>query len=191
MDLKGALREQFHAGLSMLADCVDSCPPELWNSGEKVRTYWRIAWHAVYFTHLYLLQGEEDFHRSISSWPAAVKALLVPNSEQDRSDIEPYELPPNTDAPSKEVTLEYIAFVDSQVDSIIDSLDLERSDTGFFWYPNMSKISHELLNLRHLQGHVGQLSELLNGAGIDTVWVSKANSFTAHREIRERNSQSS
>ena len=38
----------------------------------------------------------------------------------------------------------------------------------------MSKLSHELMNLRHTQGHVGQLSELLMARGIDTDWTSKA-----------------
>lgn len=38
----------------------------------------------------------------------------------------------------------------------------------------MSKLSHELMNLRHTQGHVGQLSELLMARGIDTDWISKS-----------------
>jgi hypothetical protein len=38
----------------------------------------------------------------------------------------------------------------------------------------MGKLSHQILNLRHLQGHVGQLSELLMARGIDIDWVSKA-----------------
>jgi hypothetical protein len=29
------------------------------------------------------------------------------------------------------------------------------------------------MNLRHLQGHVGQLSELLMAKGIDTDWICK------------------
>jgi hypothetical protein len=38
----------------------------------------------------------------------------------------------------------------------------------------MSKLSHELMNLRHTQGHVGQLSELLMARGIDTGWVARS-----------------
>ena len=41
------------------------------------------------------------------------------------------------------------------------------------WYPGMAKLSHELMNLRHLQGHVGQLSELLLARGIETDWIGK------------------
>ncbi len=38
----------------------------------------------------------------------------------------------------------------------------------------MSKLSHQLMNLRHRQGHIGQLSELLMARGIDTDWVAKS-----------------
>lgn len=38
----------------------------------------------------------------------------------------------------------------------------------------MSKLSHELMSLRHIQGHVGQLSELLMRDDIDTDWIGKA-----------------
>ncbi len=51
---------------------------------------------------------------------------------------------------------------------------LAAGETGFSWYPSMSKLSHELMNLRHLQGHVGQLSELLMAHGIDTDWVARS-----------------
>jgi hypothetical protein len=68
---------------------------------------------------------------------------------------------------------DYIRFVDSLVNTTLDQLDLEADDTGFSWYPNMSKLSHQRLNLRHLQGHVGQLSERLMAHGIDTDWIAK------------------
>ncbi len=37
------------------------------------------------------------------------------------------------------------------------------------------------MSLRHIQGHVGQLSELLMAHGIDTDWVSKADSYARPR----------
>jgi hypothetical protein len=37
----------------------------------------------------------------------------------------------------------------------------------------MTKLSHQIMNVRHIQGHVGQLSELLMQRGIDTDWVSR------------------
>ncbi len=52
-------------------------------------------------------------------------------------------------------------------------MDLDSDSTGFSWYPNMTKLSHELMNLRHIQGHVGQLSELLMARGIDVNWIGR------------------
>ena len=63
--------------------------------------------------------------------------------------------------------------MDSILDPTVDALDLEAQETGIPWYKDMSKLSHELLTLRHLQGHVGQLSELLMARGIDTDWIGK------------------
>ena len=59
------------------------------------------------------------------------------------------------------------------IDPTVDQLDLASDETGFSWYKNMSKLSHQLMNLRHMQGHVGQLSELLMARGIDTDWVAQ------------------
>ncbi len=56
----------------------------------------------------------------------------------------------------------------------VDHLDLAAGETGFSWYKNMGKLSHQLMNLRHIQGHVGQLSELLMAKGIDTDWVARS-----------------
>jgi hypothetical protein len=43
MELRRALKEQYHAGLKMLAECVEKCPESIWFEGEHPRTFWRIA----------------------------------------------------------------------------------------------------------------------------------------------------
>ncbi|WP_144241120.1 hypothetical protein [Fimbriimonas ginsengisoli] len=90
-------------------------------------------------------------------------------------EIEPYELAPGTEPCQPAEVLEYVRFVDGLIDGTVDDLDLESQESGFSWYPNISKLSHQLMNLRHLQGHVGQLSELLLQHGVDTNWVAKVN----------------
>jgi hypothetical protein len=88
--------------------------------------------------------------------------------------VEPYELPEGVTPLTRQEVRDYIAYIQGLIDSTIDQLDLDSDETGFPWYPNMSKLSHELMNLRHIQGHVGQLSELLMMRGIDTDWVVKS-----------------
>jgi hypothetical protein len=165
MDIKTALIEQNRAALAMLADCVRLCPDDLWMAGEPAwRAYWRIAFHAAYFAHLYLGQNQT----ACGPWancPTAYQSLW--------GDEEPYELSVDIEPMTQESTLDYIAFIDNLVASTVEALDLDSDDTGFPWYPNMSKLSHELMSLRHLQGHIGQLSELLMTRGIDTEWIGK------------------
>ena len=47
MELRTALKEQYHAGLTMLRQCVEQCPDDLWTSGAHPRPFWRIAFHAA------------------------------------------------------------------------------------------------------------------------------------------------
>lgn len=177
--IREALHEQFSAGLAMLRACIGACPDDLWTTEfpcppdedrTLTRTFERIAFHTVYFTHLYLGQGEAAFHRPVG--------LAVYDREANAGmwtppwATEPYELSADVPAHSKLAILHYLAFVEELLPRTIDELDLAASGSGFHWYPNIGKLSHELLNLRHLQGHVGQLTELLMARGVDVDWVS-------------------
>ena|SRR5579885_3535052 len=177
MDIRTAMKEQYHAGLAMLAQCVEKCPDDLWEHtlsietderGLCIRSFWRIALHAAYFTHLYMGQGEDAFQ----PWPGRRK------DEHEAMwkapwDIEAFEMPENTTPYSKQEISDYISYIDSIVNDTVDGLDLDTANSGFFWYKTTEKLSHELMNLRHVQGHVGQLSELLMARGIDIRWVGK------------------
>ncbi|MBC7529634.1 MAG: hypothetical protein H7308_19070 [Chthonomonadaceae bacterium] len=169
MEIRQALKEQYHAGLAMLAECVEKCPEEGWLEGEHPRPFWRIAFHAAFYTHLYLGQNEEAF----SPWPSR-KEGIHPGLWHPPFEVEPYELPERAETYQMGEMLSYIRFVDALIDPAVDQLDLDSEETGFSWYKGMSKLSHQLLNLRHLQGHVGQLSELLMAKGSDLAWVSKS-----------------
>jgi hypothetical protein len=110
-----------------------------------------IAFHAPFFTHLYLGQSESAF-QLWPDCPTEYQSLWNGAAYEHRADMEPM---------TQSSTLDYIAFLDSIVAPTVEALDLDSDETGFPWYPDMSKLSHELMSLRHLQGHVGQLSELL------------------------------
>jgi hypothetical protein len=169
MELRQALKEQYHAGLAMLAECVATCPEGMWLEGKQPRAFWRIAFHAAFYTHLYLGQNEQAFQ----PWPGRREGIHARLWEEP-AEAEPYELPEGAAVYRRGEILDYLRFVDGLVDSTVDRLDLDSGETGFSWYPNMSKLSHQLMNLRHIQGHVGQLSELLMARGIDTDWVSRS-----------------
>jgi len=174
MDLRQALKEQYHGGLAMLAECVEKCPEDLWLEGAPPRTFWRIAFHAAFYTQLYLGQDEAAF----VSWPGRREGIHA-RLWQDPDEAGAPELPAGSPSYGRSEMLEYVRWVDSLVDPTVDGLDLDSDETGFPWYPNMGKLSHELMNLRHLQGHVGQLSEMLLARGVDTGWVAKARALGA------------
>lgn len=166
MEIKQALKDQFRASLRMLAQCVERCPDDLWTQGEYPRYYWRIAFHAIFFTHVGIAQDEASY----VPWPdrpGKHEAMFL-----DPAHIEPYELPDGAELFTKEETLAYISHVDAILDESIDRLDLDTDESGYRWYPKMSKMSNVLMNLRHIEGHVGQLSELLMARGVDIDWVS-------------------
>ena len=169
MEIRQALEEQYHAGLMMLAECLEKCPEGMWCAGEHPRTFWRIAFHAAFFTHLYLGQNEEAFQ----PWPGR-KEGIHHGLWHRPWEVEPYELPEGAEIYRQNEILDYIRFIDTLVSPIVGHLDLASDETGFSWYKNMSKLSHQIMNLRHLQGHVGQLSELLMAQGIDIDWIGKS-----------------
>jgi hypothetical protein len=166
--LRQALKGQYHAGLAMLADCVEKCPEEMWLDGKHPRTFFRIVFHAAFGTHVGMGQNEAAFQ--LQPWPRR-RAGIHPGLWEDPAYVEPYELPEGAECYGRNEMLDYIRFVDTLVDPTVDQLDLDADDTGFSWYQNMSKLSQQLMNLRHLQGHVGQLSERLMAKGIDTDWI--------------------
>jgi hypothetical protein len=52
-------------------------------------------------------------------------------------------------------------------------MDLAAPTCGFPWYP-MSKLEHQIVNIRHIQHHAGSLSTRLRlKAGILIAWVGK------------------
>ena len=150
----------------MLRQCIELCPDDMWTAGKPPREYWRIAFHTVFFTQLYMGQDEAAFQK----WPGREHAGH-PQLWEDPANVEPYELSEDAKPYSKEELLAYLAFVDQLVDPICDTLDLDTDESGFPWYENTPKLAHELMNLRHIQGHVGQLSELLMMRDIDIDWA--------------------
>ena len=161
MDIRFALKRQYHAGLAMLSDCVEKATDEVWVAGTHPRNFWRIAYHAVFFTHLYLGQTVDDFH----PWAKNRKTAHDLFNNENPPVVEPYR---------KDEVLGYIELVDGMIDETVDNLDLDSETTGIPWYKDMGKLEHQILNIRHLQSHVGQLSELLMMHGIDgNYWITK------------------
>ena len=168
-DLRAILKSQYHAAFGMLKQAVEQCPDGLWLSGEHPNAFWHVAYHAAFVTYLYLHPDFEGFH----PWPNHREGYQflgpVPGNPQLRPKIEePY---------SKAQIMEFVQLCDGAVDGDLDKLDLGAPESGFPWY-KMSKLEHQLVNIRHLQHHAAQLADRLRrvaGVGIDWVGGKSSN----------------
>ena len=142
----------------MLRDAVESCPDHLWDSGKPPRQFWRLAYHTLFFTHLYLEVRADSFQAWSKHRPE------VEDAELERLDAAPY---------SKAELLEYFEIVDGRVDPQIEKMDLASPECGIPWY-KMPKLDHQIMNIRHVQEHAGQLRDRLLEAGVDQKWIGKA-----------------
>lgn len=165
VEVRSALKGQYHAALAMLRQAIERCPEGVWLSGEHPRSVWRIAYHALFYAHFYLQSDAESFrswdgHRDEAQFLEATP--WPPNS------------PPKTVAPyTQQELLEYWRICDGMIDEGVDRLDLEAAACGFPWY-DMPKLDHQMMNVRHIQQHAGQLAEICIQAGVDVDWIGKA-----------------
>jgi len=162
MDIQSVIQSQYHASLEMLAQVVEKCPPDLWNREEDKNRFWRLAYHALFYTHLYLSSSDEDFipwekHRekyhNMGPAPEPPHEVFQPETPYTKAEI-----------------LEYHQFLKDKVDGLVDAVDLH-AESGFYWLP-FSKLELQLYNLRHLMQHVGELGERLgHSANLEVDWV--------------------
>ncbi len=162
MDVNAALKGQYHAALAMLKQAIERCPEDVWLSGEHPRTVWRIASHALLFTHFYLKPGVEGFQ----PWEGHREEC----ESLERMPWPPHDMPRVVEPYTKAEMLEYWLAVDGMIDAGVDRLDLDAPECGFPWY-RMPKLDHQILNIRHTQEHAAQIAEHCRLAGVDVDWV--------------------
>ena len=61
MDFAAIISSQYLASLEMLKQTITRCPESIWNSPADKTKFWHIAYHALFYTHLYLQDTEKDF----------------------------------------------------------------------------------------------------------------------------------
>jgi hypothetical protein len=165
MDYQAIIRSQYQAALGMLQQAVNKCPDALWDHADDKTKFWHIAYHALFYTHLYLHKTEAEFtpwakHRHEYHFMGP-----LPWPQHRRPNIgEPY--------PKTEI-LEYVDFCRQQVEQKVPALDFA-APSGFDWLP-MNKFELQIYTIRHLQQHTGELMERLGSrADIEVDWIGTA-----------------
>ena len=160
--LQSIISSQFDATLTMLEQTLTRCPDRLWSAGAGENRFWHVAYHALFYTHLYLQPMAEEF----TPWAKHKEGIQY---------LGPTPWPPHTPPPvdepySKDDLLAYLAFCRREAGEQTAHLD-PTAPSGFDWLP-MDKTELQFYSIRHLQHHVGELSTLLLvHAGIEIDWV--------------------
>jgi hypothetical protein len=164
--VKEVIWSQYQAAFSMLEQAIRQCPDEMWDTEEASNRFWHVAYHALFYTHLYLAPTEAEF----LPWAKWRKDYHVMGKRSwppfDKVEIdEPYV---------REDILEYLDFCRAQVTEQVPRLKLD-GESGFGWLP-MNKLELQMYNIRHLQQHTGELCERLwvhAQKGVDWVGMQK------------------
>lgn len=165
MNYHAVIRSQYWATLAMLQQAIEKCPDALWNQADDKAKSWHIAYHGLFYTHLYL-------HPTA----AAFKPWANHRAEYEFMGPIPWQggrLPQIGEPYQKAELLDYIEFCRQHIDAYLPTLDLA-APSGFDWLP-MTKFELQLYSIRHLQQHIGELMERLGSqAGISVDWIGMA-----------------
>ena len=62
MDIRSALKSQYHGALKTLEEVIEKCPEAMWNDpADGAARFWRVAYHTLFYTHFYLHQDQALF----------------------------------------------------------------------------------------------------------------------------------
>jgi len=139
----------------MLRTAIRRCPDDLWTArGNHANPFWWIAYHTLFYTHLYLQPNNRVFHPWEHHQPG-----IHHMDKPMRGSRRPY---------TNAEVLAYWSLCRSMVDDAVDALDLTNPQSGFSWY-KVPKMEHQIVNIRHIQYHQAQLADRLRvatGAGV-------------------------
>lgn len=153
---------QYWASLEMLKEVVLACPEDFWHSIGYHNRYWHVAYHTLYYAHLYVHASETDFKPWSKHKPDSQFLGPRPWAPND-----PVVLP----APySKEEVMEFHEFCCKEVVARVPAVSLDVG-SGFHWLP-FNRLELHFYNIRHIQHHTGQLADRLrNTLNIATPWI--------------------
>jgi hypothetical protein len=162
MELKEIIVSQYLAAMEMLRAAIEACPDPLWDDPGDKNRFWQVAFHALFYTHLYLQPAEADF----APWDEhsnAARRIGTPTEGEEGTPV----------VYSKRDVLDYMAFCREEVRRRTAEMD-PQAESGFYWLP-MNKLELQFYSIRHIQQHAGELFERLGiRAGIEDLgWVGQ------------------
>src|SRR5512139_2830844 len=117
MNLPEIIVSQYQASLEMLKQTITCCPESIWDRPGDKSKFWHIAYHALFYTHLYLQDSEQTFvpwtkHRNHYQFLG-------------QTPYPPHTLPQIGEPYDKDSLLEYLAFCQQQVAERVPQQNLD------------------------------------------------------------------
>jgi len=149
--LVAELKHQHHSTLAMLTSVIEGCPDEIWHVEFAGVSFWREAYHALFWMHSFLGLKDKSFHPH----PFGV-------------DIDPRLFTPPNNTCGRAEALQYAAQTWAYIDEVFDAMTLdELGGPDHYDETDFRSVYHRLMyGLRHVQHHVGKLTAYLNLEGI-------------------------
>lgn len=161
MNTQDVMLAQFNAALDMLEQTIDACPDSVWFDESEHNRFWQVAFHALFYVHLYAQPTLEEFE-PWEHYRLDYELLGPPPWEPDK------QLNPDNPYTKNEVRA-YLAFCRDELARRMVGLALD-APSSFDWLP-FNKLELQVYSIRHVQQHVGELSGRLLHQGITINWV--------------------
>lgn len=163
--ITAAYVSQYRAALAMLRTTLLAYPADLWDHPIHTNRTWRIAYHVLFYTHLYLSPSEEEYER----WEHAIdEARWLGNNPEP-----PFDEPVIPRTSTVDELIAYLDMIHAMVPDAVGTLPFD-GESGFDWIP-LTRFELHIYNIRHLQHHTAQLIERLRAHGHSGVdWVGRA-----------------
>ena len=84
MNIYKIIQSQYLAGLAMLGDVIENCPDAFWNAAKDRNKTWQVAFHSLFFVHLYLQPKHAEFN------PFADTSISDRTMDEPEDGAEPY-----------------------------------------------------------------------------------------------------
>jgi hypothetical protein len=174
--LRSVIKSQYHAALAMLRESLEQCPAGVWSRSGHVNSFWQIAYHTLFFAHLYLQPNEAAFE------PWEHHQAEVQHEDGLAGPVDPESTLPLIPEPyTRAEVLTYWKVCNDLVDGAVDAMNLNEPSSGFSWY-KVSKFEHQIINIRHIQHHTAQLADRLRSAAdVGIRWVGTRPSAASPR----------
>lgn len=141
-ELVKSLHKDFNSTLTMLERLIESCPQEIWESKETL--FWQHIFHAITGIEFWFRNEGEKFFEPVFRDDVTPDFEKKTNSFASKIEMKEYLLK------NKEIAEKFFINLDNE--SLLDPCEI---------YKKMNKADAALMQIRHIQHHIGYCNCLL------------------------------